>query len=125
MTRKVPSISQSEWEVMKMLWGNAPQTANEVIASIREQTDWSPKTIRTLLDRLTKKEVIDVNKEKKVYTFFPLYSEDECQRAETQSLIKKIHGGTMKSMLIQFIEEDSFSEEEIQELRSILDKKGK
>ncbi|QQK76294.1 penicillinase repressor BlaI [Salicibibacter cibarius] len=125
MTREVPSISQAEWEVMKVLWGKSPQTANAVISSMREQTEWSPKTIRTLLDRLTQKEVIDVNKEKKVYTFSPLYSEDECQRAEAQSLIKKIRGGTMKSALIQFIEDDSFSEKEIEELRSILDKKNK
>ncbi|MGG1575995.1 BlaI/MecI/CopY family transcriptional regulator, partial [Fictibacillus sp. NRS-1165] len=52
-------------------------------------------------------------------------SQDEYQRAETQSFIKRIYGGTLKSMLVQFIQEESLSEEDIKELRSILDGKTK
>ncbi|NAP00228.1 transcriptional regulator, partial [Halomonas sp. MG34] len=47
----------------------------------------------------------------------------ECQRAEAQSFVKRIYGGTLKSMLVQFIQEDSLSEEDIKDLRSILDEK--
>ncbi|MFJ7408228.1 MULTISPECIES: penicillinase repressor BlaI [unclassified Lysinibacillus] len=125
MTKEIPNISESEWEVMNVLWQKAPQTANDVILSLQEQTDWKPKTVRTLLDRLVHKNVIGVNKDYRVYTFFPLYSQDECQRAEAQSFIKRIYGGTLKSMLVQFIQEDSLSEEDISELRSILKEKPK
>lgn len=125
MPKNVPSISEAEWEVMHTLWKNSPQTANDVILALQNQTEWKPKTIRTLLDRLVHKKVVGVNKDQKVYTFYPLYSQDECQRAETQSFIQRIYGGTLKSMLVQFIKEDSLTEEEINELRSILDKKEK
>ena len=125
MTKEIPNISESEWEVMNVLWEKAPQTANDVISSLQERTDWKPKTVRTLLDRLVHKKVIGVNKNQRVYTFFPLYSQDECQRAEAQSFIKRIYGGALKSMLVQFIEEDSLSETDIRELRSILDEKPK
>ena len=57
--------------------------------------------------------------------FFPLYSQAECQHTKAQSFIKKIYGGTFKSMLVQFIQEDSLSEEAIKDLRSILDEKTK
>ncbi len=122
MSKEVPSISEAEWEVMNVLWKKSPLTANEVISSLQEQTDWKPKTVRTLLDRLTKKKVVGVNKDQKVYTFFPNYSQDDCQRAEAQSFINRIYGGTVKSLLVQFIQEESLSEEDIKELRSILDK---
>ena len=125
MTKKIPNISESEWEVMNVLWKRAPQTANEVISSLQEQTDWKPKTVRTLLDRLVHKKVVGVNKDQRVYTFFPLYSQYECQRAETQSFIKRIYGGALRSMLVQFIQEDSLSEEDIRELRSILNENPK
>lgn len=125
MTNHVPSISEAEWEVMNVLWEKAPQTANEIILSLQEKTDWSPKTVRTLLDRLVKKKVVGVNQNQKLYNFFPLYSQDECQQAETQSFIKRIYGGTLKSMLVHFIEEQSLSDDDIKELRSILDKKPK
>lgn len=123
MSKIVPSISEAEWQVMNVLWKKAPQTANEVISSLQEQTDWKPKTVRTLLDRLAQKKVVGVNKNQKVYTFFPLYSQDDCQHAEAQSFVKRIYGGTLKSMLVQFIQEESLSEEDIKELRSILDEK--
>lgn len=123
MSKNVPNISESEWEIMKVLWDNSPRTANEVVSSLQGKADWKPKTIRTLLDRLTKKKVVGVNKEQRIYTFYPLYAEEECQRAETRSFIDRIYGGTMKSMLVQFMEEETLSEEDMEELRQILDKK--
>lgn len=125
MEKNIPSISESEWEIMNVLWDNASQTANDIILSLQESTDWKPKTIRTLLDRLVQKDVVGVNKDQRVYTFYPLYSQEECQRAETESFIKRIYGGTMKSMLVQFIHEDTLSDDDINELRTILNKKPK
>jgi len=125
MEKNIPSISESEWEIMNVLWDKAPQTANDIILSLQESTDWKPKTIRTLLDRLVQKDVVGVNKDQRVYTFYPLYSQEECQRAETESFIKRIYGGAMKSMLVQFIHEDTLSDDDINELRTILNKKPK
>lgn len=125
MEKNIPSISESEWEIMNVLWDKAPQTANDIILSLQESTNWKPKTIRTLLDRLVQKDVVGVNKDQRVYTFYPLYSQEECQRAETESFIKRIYGGTMKSMLVQFIHEDTLSDDDINELRTILNKKPK
>ena len=125
MGKNIPSISESEWEIMNVLWDKAPQTANDIILSLQESTDWKPKTIRTLLDRLVQKDVVGVNKDQRVYTFYPLYSQEECQRAETESFINRIYGGTMKSMLVQFIHEDTLSDDDINELRTILNKKPK
>jgi len=75
------------------------------------------------LDRLTKKEVVGVHKDQRIYTFFPLYSQDACQRAKTNSFIKRFFDGTLKSMLVQFIQDEDLSAEDIEELKSILDKK--
>ncbi|MGE7907221.1 penicillinase repressor BlaI [Peribacillus sp. NPDC094092] len=125
MEKNIPSISESEWEIMNVLWDKAPQTANDIIVSLQESTHWKPKTIRTLLDRLVQKDVVGVNKTQRVYTFYPLYTQEECQRAETESFLKRIYGGTLKSMLVQFIQEDSLSDDDINELRFILNKKPK
>lgn len=125
MEKNIPSISESEWEIMNVLWDKSPQTANDIILSLQESTDWKPKTIRTLLDRLVQKDVVGVDKNLRVYTFYPLYTQEECQRAETESFINRIYGGTMKSMLVQFIHEDTLSDDDINELRTILNKKPK
>lgn len=125
MEKNIPSISESEWEIMNVLWDEAPRTANDIICTLQESTDWKPKTIRTLLDRLVQKDVVGVHKDQRVYTFYPLFTQEKCQRAETESFIERIYGGALKSMLVQFIQEDTLSDDDINELRFILNKKPK
>ncbi len=123
MSKNMPSISDAEWEVMKVLWKNPPKSASQVVTELEALVDWKPKTIRTHLDRLTKKAIIKVNRDERIYTFTPLFSEDECKRAETNSFIKRVHNGTTKSMMVHFIEDETLTKEDLQELRSLLDDK--
>ncbi|WP_282938613.1 penicillinase repressor BlaI [Paenibacillus sp. RC67] len=121
----IPQISDAEWEVMKILWSKSPSTANEVIEALEDQTDWKPKTIRTLLNRLVQKQAISYSQEGKVYAYFPLVSEDECVKSETASFLKRIYGGAFKPLLVNFLKEEQLSPEEIKELKNILDDKTK
>ncbi|TSB45938.1 penicillinase repressor BlaI [Alkalicoccobacillus porphyridii] len=123
MNRELPSITEAEWEVMKALWKQSPKTANQIIKDLNQRVDWKPKTIRTLLDRLTKKQVVEANKEERIYTFSPLYTEAECKRSETKSFVNRVYEGTTKSMLVQFLEEETLTKSELQELRDLLDDK--
>lgn len=87
--KTVPHITDAEWEVMKVLWNQSPRTANEVIDAMQDQTEWKPKTIRTLLNRLTQKQALSFTQENRVYAYFPLVSEGECVKSETQSFLKE------------------------------------
>jgi BlaI family penicillinase repressor len=123
--KSVPHISDAEWEVMKVLWAKTPCTANEVIEALEDRTDWKPKTVRTLLNRLAQKQAISFSQENRVYAYFPLVSEDECVKSETQSFLKRIYGGAFKPLLVNFLKEQQLSAEEIKELKNILDDKTK
>ncbi|NRF90302.1 penicillinase repressor BlaI [Paenibacillus frigoriresistens] len=123
--KNVPHISDAEWEVMKVLWAKTPCTANEVIDALEVRTDWKPKTVRTLLNRLAQKQAISYSQENRVYAYFPLVSEDECVKSETQSFLKRIYGGAFKPLLVNFLKEEQLSAEDIKELKNILDDKTK
>jgi BlaI family penicillinase repressor len=123
--KSVPHISDAEWEVMKVLWAKTPCTANEVIEALEVRTDWKPKTVRTLLNRLAQKQAISYSQDNRVYAYFPLVSEDECVKSETQSFLKRIYGGAFKPLLVNFLKEEQLSAEDIKELKNILDDKTK
>ncbi|WP_217282777.1 BlaI/MecI/CopY family transcriptional regulator [Paenibacillus alginolyticus] len=110
---------------MKVLWAKTPCTANEVIDALEVRTDWKPKTVRTLLNRLAQKQAISYSQENRVYAYFPLVSEDECVKSETQSFLKRIYGGAFKPLLVNFLKEEQLSAEDIKELKNILDDKTK
>ena len=119
-----PNISDAEWEVMKVLWRQSPLTANEVVSQLDNHASWSPKTIKTLLNRLVQKEAIGFEKDKRQYLYTPLLDEDNCVQSETASFLSRVTGGTLKPILAAFIENDSLTKVEIDELKQILDKKG-
>ena len=48
-------ISQSELDVMDVLWPQSPLGDSEVAASLAESKDWNIRTIKTLLTRLVEK----------------------------------------------------------------------
>ena len=121
--KKVPSISSSEWKVMKIIWQRHPITANEIIDILEGETDWKPKTIKTLINRLKTKGVIGYSVEKRTYSYFPLFSEDECMQEENKSFLQRVYGGSLNLMLANFFKQENLTPDEIEELKKILNEK--
>ena len=61
--KALPKISEAEYEVMKVVWESAPISTNEVTDRLTATTDWSPKTIQTMLKRLVTKGALSYVKE--------------------------------------------------------------
>ncbi len=124
--KKLPKISDTEWQVMKVLWAEAlPVTSNHVIDKLKEVVSWNPKTTRTLLGRLVKKKAIGYSKEGNSYLYYPLLNEEECIRAETRSFLDRAYGGRFNVLMSNFLKEQELTEEEIEELKRILEQKKK
>jgi len=119
-----PKISDAEWQVMKVLWAKSPVTANQIVEKLAVETDWKPKTVRTLINRLATKNAIGFDKDGRQYMYYPVLSEEECVRQETRSFMSRVRTGALKPMLAAFLEEENLTQEEIDELKNILDKKG-
>jgi len=123
MERKIPNISDAEWEIMKILWAGSPKTANEIVQALEGSRDWNPKTVRTLIKRLTEKNAVDYNVEGRVYSYYPKVQEEECVKSETSSFLKRVYGGTLRPMLAHFLKDEKLTKEDIDELRKILDER--
>ena len=120
-----PKISDAEWKVMRGLWRKSPATVKEVIGILSKKTAWKSETIRTLINRLTKKKAIGFEKKGRRHYFYPLLSEEECVKAETASFLARTGTTMLKPILTAFIEKEQLSDKEIEELRQILAKKGR
>lgn len=118
-----PKISPAEWEVMKVIWVQSPRTANEVIEALSQESNWHPKTVRTLLHRLTEKGALVSKKTGRVSSYTPLVKEEACVREETRSFLDRVFDGGVSPMLAHFLEHENISDEEISELRRMLDEK--
>lgn len=116
----LPQISESEFEVMKIVWKYAPINTNEITERLMETTTWSPKTIQTLIKRLVNKGALSYEKQSRVFVYTPLVGENEYIGQESNSFLKRFYDGNISKMLSAYIENDRLSETEIDALRSLL-----
>ena len=117
---KTPRISEAEWEVMKVLWKTSPMTANEIVEELKGKTRWKRETIRTLINRLVQKKALSFEKKGRRYHYFPRITEAEGIKAEAESFVRRIGGGSIEPMMAAFVEEKQLSAEKIARLRKIL-----
>jgi BlaI family penicillinase repressor len=122
--KKLPKISESEWHVMRVLWKKSPLTANEIVKELAGITNWKPKTIKTLITRLTKKGAVKYEKKGRLYKYRPAVSKDECVHMERRSFVQRVYGGINKPMLASFLEDADLSANDIAELKKILEQKA-
>ena len=122
---EIPKISNAEWEVMKIIWTHPEITSINIIEELKDKVGWKPPTVKSLINRLLNKNVIGFNKLGNEYLYFPLISEDKCIKSESQSFINRVFDGSVKSMLLAFVESKEISETDIEELKKILSQSNK
>ncbi len=115
-------ISESELEVMKILWNIKSGTSSQIIEKLSITTDWKPKTIQTLITRLVAKGALKVDKSnKKSYIYSPNISENEYKNLASSSFLEKLYNGSINMMVASFIKNKKMSKDDIEELKNLLD----
>src|SRR5688572_10936976 len=109
---------------MRVLWAaNEPRTASDVVAALAGRKDWSPRTVKTLLNRLTTKGALGFEARGKVYWYSPRVAQDACVKHEGRSFLARVFGGDSAAMLVHFVKDAKLSPREIAELKRILNRK--
>ena len=121
----LPQISEAEYEVMKIVWKYAPINTNEITERLLKTTSWKAKTIQTLIKRLVTKGALTYEKQGRIFVYTPLVKENEYVNHESNSFLKRFYDGNIGIILSAYLENNRLSENEIQQLRSILSKDPK
>lgn len=116
-------ITDAELEIMTVIWEKQPINTNAITQEVIKKKPWNEKTIHTLISRLSKKGAISHIKDGKVYVYSALIEKGEYIKNESKSFLGKFFNGAFNKMAMNFIENDMLSEEEIEELKKILNKR--
>jgi predicted transcriptional regulator len=113
-------ISDAESIVMDALWQRHPQTAEEVVARLADEKEWSPPTVRTLLNRLLNKGAIAAERDGRRYLYRPLIDRDDYVSAQARSLVDRLFDGRISSLVTHFSERERLSGDEVAELKRLI-----
>jgi len=120
---KHPAISGAEWQVLQAVWERHPSTAGEIVRRLEGKTEWRPRTIKTLLNRLVSKGAVSCEKDGARYLYSPRVRREECVREESRSFLERVFGGAAAPALVHFVEQAELSRAEIDQLKAILERK--
>ncbi len=112
-------LFESEAKVMEIIWKKSPISAKEISIIAAEMIGWNKNTTYTVIKKLEAKGFI--RREDPGFICTPLVSQNQMQKAEAVSLVKKVFGGSRKASFSALLEDEPLSQEEIDELRKLID----
>lgn len=126
--QKIQRLPDAELDVMLVIWklGRSVKII-DIFDALKDVHPLSKSAIHTLVDNLLKREFIriDYTEEKqscKIIT--PLISEDEYRTTEASSFIHRLCGGRWQTLIAALVDTREISDEDIDEIASLLNKKG-
>jgi len=119
MNDKSHKITDSEAEVMKILWAAEKSLpVSTLTEELSKKCGWDSSTSRTLLRRLCQKGAV-LTEKKEVYFYSPAVTEQEYNFANTQQLIDRLYAGSAKDLVAALLSQKKLGDDDIAELREM------
>jgi BlaI family penicillinase repressor len=118
----LPRISETEWEIMRIVWRRQPITAADIISDLQsEDPSWHPVTAKTLLNRLVKKGALSYSPQGRAPLYSATVNEKDCVASVSSSFLDRVFGGSVATMLAHFVDGRQLSQKQIRELKQALE----
>ena len=118
-------ISESEMEIMNILWNSQKgMTGKEIMEAIPEK-QWKITTVLTMVSRLADKGFIRAEKVGRGNIYFSTISEKEYRKMCSKSFLNEFYEGSLKNFFAALYDDEEISEEDLDELKSILERGGR
>lgn len=117
------SVSESEREVLKVLWDAGDITVREIRERLAETGhDWAHTTVNTLLTRLEQKGCVSCDRSGFAHVFSAAVSRDDLMQQRLSSLADDYCDGTRVPLMLALVDGQKFSADEIQQFRELVDR---
>jgi predicted transcriptional regulator len=116
-------ISETEQDVLKVLWDVGQGTVREVLLALNAQGhNWAYTTVQTLLTRLMAKGYVVADRGGPAHVYRPAVSRGELLQQRLSNLAETFCEGTTSPLVLALVEGSQFTPEEIAQFRELLDK---
>ncbi len=114
-------ITRAEFQIMDVLWAESPLAATTVAERLADETNWSLKTVKTLLSRLVEKGALEHTPDGRRYLYSPKVSRDAHARRATQRLADQLFGGRAAPLVAHLAESKGLSREDLSDLETLIE----
>lgn len=123
--KKFREMSETEQEIMEVLWESAPKTLTELrdlFANERGKV-WKPQTLATFMSRLVEKELIVWEQQGRARYYSPALTKAEYEGAKAKTMLDTLFKGSLQSFIAALYDGDALSEQDIAEMKEWVESK--
>jgi len=121
-TKLNAELTEAEWVIMKVVWGNEPCAAGTVQEALANSKDWAYSTVKTTMDRMANKGFLKIQKIRNLQLFSSAISEVDARRGEFRKMLQRAFDGALTPMMQFLIEHEGLSKAESTQLRKLVNK---
>lgn len=110
------TITESEWEIMRVIWAHKTLTSKEIIDYMQAISDWKPGTIKTLIHRLQTKERIAPMPNHQPNSYIALITEHDAMVSVIQSMLERTCVRDRASLISAVMDRNALSQTDCQKL---------
>jgi predicted transcriptional regulator len=123
--KKVEFLTEVELEFMTELWALGEGSVRDVLAQLAPERNLAYTSAATILRIMEQKNFVTSEKRGKTFVYKPMLAKDAYQSKTLRNLSDKLFDGTPATMVARLVSDQGMSEEALEEIRALLDRRLK
>ena len=124
-SKKPRSLSQSEWDVMKVIWDIGPTAIRDIYAELSQKHNWAYTTVKTLVRRMAHKGWVGHKRVGNSFLYWAAVPRGKAVRAAVKDFSKRVLEGALSPFVAYYVAENDLTSEDIAQLEDIIEQHRK
>ena len=117
----LPGLSQSQREIMEIVWERGEVSAIEVREILSQKRDLAKNTVRTLLDRMKEKGWLKHREDGRTYLYSAAQPREVSIGQKVLEVVEHVCGGSPEELVTALLDYRGLSHQELKRIRAMLD----
>jgi predicted transcriptional regulator len=120
MTKDPPRPTQSELEILAVLWDEGPSTVREVQQALDARRPTGYTTVLKLLQIMTEKGLVRRDERERAHRYAPKLPREKTEQQIVGDLLDRAFGGSSSRLVMRALSSRRASPEELDRIRQLL-----
>ncbi len=124
MIRKKPVLTSQELEIMKVVWSAGASTVRGVYEALLERRKIAYTTVMTMMNILEQKGYLKKTQKDRAYVYQATKPQKQVIRGMVREFVDRVFNGSAEPLLLHLVEDRRLSEEDLNQIRSMMKEKS-
>lgn len=121
MTRMPPRPTETELEILRVLWERGPSTVRQVHEALAAARETGYTTTLKLMQIMADKGLVTRDESTRTHVYAARVSQETTQRQLVSHLVERAFGGSAAELVLRALSSHETSDAELREIRKLID----